>query len=413
MPFRRPRYVSAPSSLPLSLSLSLPPSLLFVSMCLAREAHQKDAHMSLLPSLELLKVSPRPPSLPPSLPPDFDPKCEVIIDPFNNALMMKKKPSATFRSSLPSSSSSSSLPSSSSSSSSPSSSSSKYIHPTDRHRKPLPSRYTTPSVESSLHAYLSSCSLATTAVRRSLHSLSSQLKEELPTLVTAVHFAVVLQAAAAHVAAAKQKGWVLPKLVSPPQPGMMNQEGGRETNTDPSSSPLPPSLPPSWRLSLPNLTPYWLSRSMGGVSSTVDLHGLFLLTAPNMSGKSTLMRAMAVAALLGNAGLFVPCLVEGEGGREEGVEGGGGGREGGREGGVVIPRFDHLFLRTASFDVPSEGKSAFALEMDDVRVLLRDSSSRSLVFLDELGKGTSAREGAALSGALIEALDAVPVTGKF
>ena len=79
----------------------------------------------------------------------------------------------------------------------------------------------------------------------------------------------------------------------------------------------------------------------------------------------------------------------------------------------MIPRFDHLFLRTASYDVPSEGKSAFALEMDDVRVLLRDSTSRSLVFLDELGKGTSAREGAALSGALIEALDAVPVTGRL
>jgi len=96
---------------------------------------------------------------------------------------------------------------------------------------------------------------------------------------------------------------------------------------------------------------------------------------------------------------------------EGGLEGGGvGRREGGR--GVVIPRFDHLFLRMHSNDVPSEGRSAFALEMDDVRVLLRDSSCRSLVFLDELGKGTSAREGAALSGALIEALDAVPVTGK-
>ena len=60
-----------------------------------------------------------------------------------------------------------------------------------------------------------------------------------------------------------------------------------------------------------------------------------------------------------------------------------------------------------------QGKSAFALEMDDVRVLLRDCTPRSLVLLDEIGKGTSARDGAALSGALLEALDAVPVTAVF
>ena len=55
------------------------------------------------------------------------------------------------------------------------------------------------------------------------------------------------------------------------------------------------------------------------------------------------------------------------------------------------PSFDGFFLRTASYDVPAEDKSAFALEMDDVRVMLRDSSRRSLALVDELGKGTSAR----------------------
>ena len=49
-------------------------------------------------------------------------------------------------------------------------------------------------------------------------------------------------------------------------------------------------------------------------------------------------------------------------------------------------RYDHYFLRTASYDVPSEAKSAFALEMDDVRVMLRDCTERSLVMIDELGK---------------------------
>lgn len=59
-----------------------------------------------------------------------------------------------------------------------------------------------------------------------------------------------------------------------------------------------------------------------------------------MAGKSTLMRSALATALLGNSGLFVPCLS------------------------ANIPRFDSFFLRTASYDVPSEGKSAFALEME-------------------------------------------------
>ena len=101
------------------------------------------------------------------------------------------------------------------------------------------------------------------------------------------------------------------------------------------------------------------------VKNDVDLDGVFLLTAPNMSGKSTLMRSILVAALLANCGLFVPCDL------------------------ALVPRYDHFFLRTASYDIPSESKSAFALEMDDMRVVLRDCTPRSLVMIDELGKGAS------------------------
>lgn len=81
-----------------------------------------------------------------------------------------------------------------------------------------------------------------------------------------------------------------------------------------------------------------------------------------MSGKSTLMRTSLVVALLANCGLMVPCSE------------------------ANVPQFDSFFLRTASYDIPSEGKSAFALEMEDVRIMLRDSTSRSIVMVDELGK---------------------------
>lgn len=52
--------------------------------------------------------------------------------------------------------------------------------------------------------------------------------------------------------------------------------------------------------------PYWLPREEA-VPNSFDFRGLFLLTAPNMSGKSTLMRAVLACSLLSNAGLFAPC----------------------------------------------------------------------------------------------------------
>lgn len=120
------------------------------------------------------------------------------------------------------------------------------------------------------------------------------------------------------------------------------------------------------RMILKGLSPYWIRRSSATLND-VELQGLFLLTAPNMSGKSTLMRSVLVAALLANCGLFVPCSE------------------------AQVPRYDHFFLRTASHDVPIEKKSAFALEMDDVRIILKDATSRSLIMIDELGMAQSRR----------------------
>ncbi len=74
------------------------------------------------------------------------------------------------------------------------------------------------------------------------------------------------------------------------------------------------------------------------------------------------MRSVLVASLLANCGFFVPCVTS-----------------------AVIPQYDAFFLRTSSFDVPSEGKSSFAVEMDDLRIMMRDSTSDSLLMMDEIG----------------------------
>lgn len=153
-------------------------------------------------------------------------------------------------------------------------------------RKGKPTKYkTTLSLITSLHRYLSVVAYATAVTSELLRELSGRLEGSLVSIVQASHWAVVLKAAMAHSEAARQKGWVLPQMVDDDDFAAATTQRA---------------------LHLTGLSPYWMDRSSCEVAS-IRLVGLFLLTAPNMSGKSTLMRSVLVAALLANCGLFVPC----------------------------------------------------------------------------------------------------------
>ena len=102
------------------------------------------------------------------------------------------------------------------------------------------------------------------------------------------------------------------------------------------------------------------------------------------------MRSAAAATLLSVCGLCAPL-----------------------EAGSRIRRCDHLFVRGASSDIPSEGKSAFGAEMSDVAAMLRSCGPESLVFVDELGRGTSPRDGTKLAGAVFEHMAASGISGVF
>jgi len=109
-------------------------------------------------------------------------------------------------------------------------------------------------------------------------------------------------------------------------------------------------------------------------------HQIMIVTGPNMAGKSTVLRQVALLVLLAQAGSFVPA-------RRARV-------------GVV----DRLFTRVGASDDLARGQSTFLVEMSETASILHNASRRSLVLLDEIGRGTSTYDGVAIAWAVAEYL---------
>lgn len=112
----------------------------------------------------------------------------------------------------------------------------------------------------------------------------------------------------------------------------------------------------------------------------LDRRQCLLLTGPNMAGKSTLMRQVALMALLAQAGSFVPATD------------------------ALLPVFDAVYTRIGASDQLSEGLSTFMVEMTETAAMLKAATERSLVVLDEVGRGTSTFDGMCLAHAILEHL---------
>lgn len=192
-------------------------------------------------------------------------------------------------------------------------------------------------------------------------SLSGNLQNHSMLIIYSSHWALILKAIHEHAKSAKEKGWSMPTLVDFDDNKNESNEGEERVVVEGAAWTMRSTAMRRPHLELKEVFPYWLMRKQA-VCNDVDLEGTFFLTAPNMSGKSTLMRSVLVAALLANCGLFVAASA------------------------AVVPRFDLFFLRTASYDVPTEAMSALAFEMDDMKVLTRYCTSQSLIMIDELGE---------------------------
>jgi DNA mismatch repair protein MutS len=124
------------------------------------------------------------------------------------------------------------------------------------------------------------------------------------------------------------------------------------------------------------------------VPNDIDLNGtlrqLVILTGPNMGGKSTYLRQTALIPLLAQIGSFVPAKD------------------------AKVPIVDRIFARVGASDNIARGQSTFMVEMQETANILHTATSRSLVVLDEIGRGTSTFDGLSIAWAVAEYLASNP-----
>lgn len=113
-------------------------------------------------------------------------------------------------------------------------------------------------------------------------------------------------------------------------------------------------------------------------TNLTDAESLWIITGPNMGGKSTYLRQVALLCLMAQCGSFIPAKA------------------------AKLPILDRIFTRIGAGDNLAEGKSTFLVEMEETALICNLATEKSLVILDEVGRGTSTFDGMAIAQSVIE-----------
>ncbi|MGI9176383.1 MAG: DNA mismatch repair protein MutS [Pirellulales bacterium] len=221
-------------------------------------------------------------------------------------------------------------------------------------------RYTTPELDERQRQVLGA---EEEAVRREVHlldELRTFVAEQRSRLDRAAEVLAILDVLVSFAEVARSRGWVRPEIST-----------GGELLFDAGRHPVLEVLLPAGTL---------VANDLALAAGGVEAPAILLVTGPNMGGKSTFIRQAALVVVMAQAGSFVPAARA--------------------QVGIV----DRLFARIGAGDDLARGASTFLVEMAQTARILNRATPRSLVILDEVGRGTSTFDGLAIAQAVVEHL---------
>ena len=245
-------------------------------------------------------------------------------------------------------------------------------------------RFTTPELRQMESQVLGAHERAAALEREVFESLRQAVLEHAPAIRAAAEAVGELDALQSLAEVARRDGWVRPEVVD----GLgLEIRAGRHPVVEAGLARAPsPTRAPGQRAEEKGAA--GTEAGSGFVPNDTDLDPesaqILLLTGPNMSGKSTYLRQVALLVLLAQMGSFVPA-------------------ERARIGVV-----DRIFTRIGASDRLAYGESTFMVEMRETAAILAQASPRSLVILDEIGRGTSTFDGLSIAWAVAEHLHDSP-----
>jgi DNA mismatch repair protein MutS len=226
-------------------------------------------------------------------------------------------------------------------------------------------RYITPELKARENDVLGAEERLAATEKRLFENLLAWLAPFQPTLGRTAAALAALDALAGIAETAHQRGYVRPEL-----------HEGRELDIQGGRHPVVEARPGS---------PFVANDCRLGEDSRL----LMVITGPNMAGKSTYLRQTALIVLLAHCGCFVPATS------------------------ARIPLVDRIFTRIGASDNLAAGQSTFMVEMSETAAILQSMTERSLVVLDEIGRGTSTFDGISIAWAVAEAMLARRVKTLF